>query len=352
MAEKILKSRIINKHDLEVNWLKATNFAPMIGEIAIYDPDATHAYSRFKIGDGVTNINALPFIEALPWGNTPHTYLITDADGNRQWLQMTHYETETNSLIWDGEPTSIDVDAPNATYYLISSTVPAYEHLTSNATLTLMGETENTSVTLTADNVVEVQTGVYCLADSVYVVTAENVNYNNALFERAGVYAFVGEDGVAAPFELTISGLMFTSVKTLDEKYIPATIARVEDLDALAELLRVEMAETVDNAVSVGVANLVNSAPETLDTLGEIATALEENADVVEVLEKAVGESVKHVEQELTEEQQMQARQNIGVEFATDEEVMAAMLEADIIPAIETENGALLSSAENTILIM
>lgn len=36
------------------------------------------------------------------------------------------------------------------------------------------------------------------------------------------------------------------------------------------------------------IANLVNSAPETLDTLGEIANALKENEDVVEALNKAI----------------------------------------------------------------
>ena len=36
-------------------------------------------------------------------------------------------------------------------------------------------------------------------------------------------------------------------------------------------------------------ANLVNGAPTTLDTLGEIATAMEENADVVEALDEAIG---------------------------------------------------------------
>lgn len=28
MAEKILNSRVINKHDIESNWLKAANFIP------------------------------------------------------------------------------------------------------------------------------------------------------------------------------------------------------------------------------------------------------------------------------------------------------------------------------------
>lgn len=61
MVEKIMKTRIIHKHDTEENWNKATNFIPKQGEIIVYDVDAIHTYERFKIGDGVTNVNNLPF---------------------------------------------------------------------------------------------------------------------------------------------------------------------------------------------------------------------------------------------------------------------------------------------------
>lgn len=43
-----------------------------------------------------------------------------------------------------------------------------------------------------------------------------------------------------------------------------------------------------EDYVEETVANLVNSAPETLDTLGELATALEENQDVVDALDTAI----------------------------------------------------------------
>ena len=62
MAEKVLNSRIIHKHDIEANWLKATNFVPKVGEIIVYDPDGKYNYSRIKTGDGISNINNLPFI--------------------------------------------------------------------------------------------------------------------------------------------------------------------------------------------------------------------------------------------------------------------------------------------------
>lgn len=60
--EKIIKAKIINKHDTEENWSKAS-FIPKKGEIIIYDPDTTHVTTRMKIGDGVKTLSTLPFIQ-------------------------------------------------------------------------------------------------------------------------------------------------------------------------------------------------------------------------------------------------------------------------------------------------
>lgn len=65
MAEKKINARVTNKHDIEENWLKATNFIPLAGEIIIYDKDKNHNYDRIKIGDGTTTINNLPFSTSL-----------------------------------------------------------------------------------------------------------------------------------------------------------------------------------------------------------------------------------------------------------------------------------------------
>lgn len=61
MAEKNIKSRIIHKHDVESNWILATNFTPKQGEIIVYDVDSNYNYERLKIGDGEHNVNELPF---------------------------------------------------------------------------------------------------------------------------------------------------------------------------------------------------------------------------------------------------------------------------------------------------
>lgn len=72
MTEKNIKARLVNKHDIEEHWQLATNFAPLRGELIIYDDRYTDAEDnevivadrvRFKIGDGVTNVNDLPFMD-------------------------------------------------------------------------------------------------------------------------------------------------------------------------------------------------------------------------------------------------------------------------------------------------
>ena len=58
MANKAIKTRIINKHDTSINWSKAVNFIPKKGETIIYDD-----LRKMKIGDGTTVISSLPFVE-------------------------------------------------------------------------------------------------------------------------------------------------------------------------------------------------------------------------------------------------------------------------------------------------
>lgn len=75
MAEKIIKGRSVQKHDTAEHWALANNFIPKEGEIIIYDVDASNSAPRMKIGNGVLNVNALPFVndeikEQLESGDT------------------------------------------------------------------------------------------------------------------------------------------------------------------------------------------------------------------------------------------------------------------------------------------
>lgn len=73
-----INSRIVQKHAYEAEWIAAADFVPRKGELIIYDAevvdenntaiplpedrnDFLYDYARFKIGDGQTKINDLPF---------------------------------------------------------------------------------------------------------------------------------------------------------------------------------------------------------------------------------------------------------------------------------------------------
>ena len=71
MSEKTIKTRIIHKHAIESNWAKAINFVPKQGELIVYDDRYINNNGdevivadavRYKIGDGTTLVNNLPFI--------------------------------------------------------------------------------------------------------------------------------------------------------------------------------------------------------------------------------------------------------------------------------------------------
>ena len=61
MSEKVIKTRVIHKHDIEAKWNEKEYFFPKQGEIIVYDIDEEHPYERMKIGDGVTSVINLPF---------------------------------------------------------------------------------------------------------------------------------------------------------------------------------------------------------------------------------------------------------------------------------------------------
>lgn len=87
-TEKQIASRLIQKHDTEAHWNLATNFIPKQGEIIIYDVDNQYDYERFKIGDGITNVNKLPF--------TLHT--ITNSDVVAALGFNASYNASTNTV--------------------------------------------------------------------------------------------------------------------------------------------------------------------------------------------------------------------------------------------------------------
>lgn len=122
MAEKIVKTRIQQKHDTETNWITAANaanpFIPMQGEIIVYDIDKTHDYERFKIGDGVTNVKDLPFADEA----VVEELTTVAQTANNASTAVANLETRLNGIVAQGgEPNVINKISVNGDVQEISN---------------------------------------------------------------------------------------------------------------------------------------------------------------------------------------------------------------------------------------
>ena len=101
-------------------------------------------------------------------------------------------------------------------------------------------------------------------------------------------------------------------------------------------------------------ADLVDGAPETLDTLGKLAAAFKENDDVVDVLNQAIGTKADKTdillksEQELTKDEQLQVRKNlqfIGMD------VSGKTFNIDGTDVVASQNAEIFGDYENNIAV-
>lgn len=98
-----------------------------------------------------------------------------------------------------------------------------------------------------------------------------------------------------------VNGLEEAIVETAQQRPIGCGVA--SELNSNIERMSEELADISDSVYqqSTGytdtkIAELINGAPSTLDTLGEIAQAMQNNEDVVEALESAIGNKAQQAE--------------------------------------------------------
>lgn len=60
--EKLLNTRHLQKYDTASNWELHSSFIPKAGEIIVYSSDETTSYPRVKIGNGISTVADLPFV--------------------------------------------------------------------------------------------------------------------------------------------------------------------------------------------------------------------------------------------------------------------------------------------------
>ena len=230
MANKQLNSRIIHKHDTEANWNKASGFIPKQGEIIIYDKDFTYSYERFKIGDGLTVVTALPFADAHK-ANASHTH--------------------TKSQITDF-PTSLPANGGNA------DTVDG-KHAVDFATATGLSDLKDlvgdTSVSSQISSAVSTKANILDLTShtgntTVHITSTERTNWNAAKTHADSAHApsnaevnqnafsniTVGSTTVAADSKtdtLTLAGSNVTLTPDVNNDKITIEITKTNVTDAL-----------------------------------------------------------------------------------------------------------------------
>lgn len=117
-----------------------------------------------------------------------------------------------------------------------------------------------------------------------YTPPTTNTTYGVATQSDSGLMSATDKaklDNIASGANKTIvdSAMSSTSTNPVQNKVVNSAISS-------------SASSTLSSAKSytdTKISDLINSAPTTLDTLGEIATAMEENADVVEALEASIG---------------------------------------------------------------
>lgn len=154
MAEKILSSRIVHKHDIAANWSKAVNFVPRAGELIVYDVDADYAYERIKLGDGQHNVNDLPFVDDVL--RSTLVELINAVDDKVDTVSALVGDTAVSEQITAAVSTKADiangqyaVTAASEDGVAYTATVPGMTELTTGVSFIMIPGKTSTSTTPT-----------------------------------------------------------------------------------------------------------------------------------------------------------------------------------------------------------
>lgn len=324
--EKNINSRIQHKHDTEANWNKATNFIPKQGELIVYDIDENYDYQRIKIGDGVTNVNELPFwdkgIEDKLIENAPNLEADRGEPGyiaNRPGYRIINKDVNTTiEVVEAGNYCLLDFSTVNEDFV---NNYLTYEELIRDYSRTYdfyysfdLVEAETglllASILTRVGDKIKLLDDINCyinvqMSDTIFYIVHNRDLLSEELKEKIpynGIW-FISNLAIS-PFGGQIRNFWFREYiyKKFDPNLIPNNV-----------MFKRDMGEYVtQEEMDVAIAALVNSAPETLDTLGELATAFEENADMVATLDAAVTNKAEKAELESAQDLIEVNAKNIG----------------------------------------
>jgi hypothetical protein len=200
--------------------------------LAAFERMWQHISSKLATKADVKDVDAL----TSKIGDASVSEQITDAinNHNHSWNDLADkpfYDSDT-VIDWDGNTDGKDAftlalsDSVGYSYYKLSDNVPDINDLV-GGTVTFNGET----LTLVSNFLIP-DVGCYYLGEPAFVVvqnTEASMDGVTIMPSSTGIY-FMNMDGAY------VSNLTYSSVKTLDEKYISKDIARVEDVVQKAQV--------------------------------------------------------------------------------------------------------------------
>lgn len=116
---RLLRSRILLRHDTVANWELQPDFVPEAGEVVIYDDYEIYsgeAFPNFKVGDGIHKISVLPFVHAY------ERQLLTNHLNNTD-IHVTLAEKQA----WDAHLANTDVHVTSADKEYWNNKVNVYD---------------------------------------------------------------------------------------------------------------------------------------------------------------------------------------------------------------------------------
>lgn len=229
---KQINARQQQKHDIEANWILAGNngFVPLNGEIIVYDKDDNYDFQRVKIGDGVTDVNALKFVNQADWnaseGKPGHV------------LNRTHWVEDTRVTVLSS---AVDYSNNN------SGLIPTPFELIIGEEYTV--EFGNIKFTATAINGKEISgtfSGCGALVNSekdfLVIDTSKNSGYDNL-----GIYGVVDTpEGERASFIKICQGDL--KIHKLDTKFLPDGVPYAVGTDLKEILSEATLTTTEDDS--------------------------------------------------------------------------------------------------------
>ena len=273
MQKTLTGIRIVNKHALETAWA-ASSFIPKQGELIVYDVDDTYTYERFKIGDGVHNVNELPFSVVQSDWNQSSSNQLTYIQNRTHYLDASWTddfskeveipELNTTYQLWDfSHGVELAYLQQNFKYEIVRT--PTYQHLISvwlkleiyNAVESMfMSEgwrdvspdasdkgydfTEDLTLLDTVNYSVSAYKGMatfYVILDT-STLTGENIDK----FQTPGVYVTTANE------MFTKARASFLHVVQIEDRYIPESIARTSELSKKDERYIIHLDYSRDDA--------------------------------------------------------------------------------------------------------